>query len=169
MQEQIQRIRPDQGEVLRGLRLSGLNEAPDAFGRRYAEIAARPLQYWDDHVRRYATSAESATFVLYRTGKPVGMAGAYLEGGRRDHAYICNMWVEPTFRRGGAGARLVNTANRWLAEQGVERINAWVVETNDTALRFYETLGFMRTEQKRQMPSNPDIQEILLVFDTALL
>lgn len=169
MQEQIQRIRPDQADVLRGLRLLGLEDAPDAFGRRYAEVAARPFQYWCDHVQRYASSSDSATFVLYRAGKPVGMAGAYLEGGRRDHAYICNMWVEPAYRRGGAGARLVDTANRWLAEQGVERINAWVVDTNDTALRFYETLGFVRLEQRRPMPGNPGHDEVLLVFDTALL
>ncbi|WP_269532576.1 GNAT family N-acetyltransferase [Chitinimonas sp. BJYL2] len=169
MQEQIQRIKSDQADVLRGLRLSGLQDAPDAFGRRLAQVSERPMTYWEDHVRRYAESEHSATFVLYRAGKPVGMAGAYLEGGRRDHAYICNMWVDPAFRRGGAGARLVDTANRWLAEQGVERINAWVVETNEPAQRFYENLGFIALDHRRLMPGNPDIEEILMVFDTALL
>ncbi|QDQ25882.1 GNAT family N-acetyltransferase [Chitinimonas arctica] len=169
MQEQIQRIRPDQADVLRGLRLSGLQEAPDAFGRRYAEVAARPAQYWDEHVQRYASSSDSATFVLYRAGKPVGMAGAYLEGGRRDHAYICNMWVEPAFRRGGAGGRLVDTATRWLAEQGAERINAWVVDGNQPAMRFYQTLGFVRCSEQRCHPALPEVIEALLAFDTALL
>ncbi|PHV13217.1 GNAT family N-acetyltransferase [Chitinimonas sp. BJB300] len=169
MQEQIERIHPDQADVLRDLRLRGLEEAPEAFGPRYTDIAARPKEYWHQHVLHYASSQDSATFLLYRNGKPVGMAGAYLEGSRRDHAYICNMWVDPTYRRGGAGGRLVDTATRWLAEQGVERINAWVVETNTTALRFYETLGFVRDKNRRQMPSSPEAQEILLVFDTALL
>lgn len=169
MQEQIQRIQPDQADVLRALRLQGLEDAPEAFGRRYEEIAARPSRYWAEHVQHYANSQDSATFVLYRNGKPVGMAGAYLEGGRRDHAYICNMWVDPAFRRGGAGARLVDTANRWLAEQGVERINAWVVESNAPALSFYENLGFVREEHKRLMPGNPEVEEVLMVFDTALL
>lgn len=169
MQEQIQRIRPDQADTLRDLRLQGMEEAPDAFGRRYGEIAARSQQYWNDHVAHYANSEDSATFVLTRNGKPVGMAGAYLEGGRCDHAYICNMWVDPAYRRGGGGARLVDTVTRWLAEQGVERINAWVVETNAPALRFYETLGFVRDQHKRLMPGNPEVEEVLLVFDTALL
>ncbi|WP_374354124.1 GNAT family N-acetyltransferase [Chitinimonas sp.] len=169
MQEQIQRIRADQADVLRGLRLSGVENAPDAFGARYAEIASRPEQYWAEHVAHYADSDDAATFVLYRAGRAVGMTGAYLEGGRRDHAFICNMWVDPAFRRGGAGARLVDTANRWLAEQGAERINAWVVETNQTALRFYDTLGFVRTGHTRPMPHQPQYTELLLAFDTALL
>lgn len=169
MQEQIQRIRPDQADVLRGLRLQGLEEAPDAFGGRYAEVAARPGDYWHDHVRRYATSDDSATFVLYRAGKPVGMAGAYLEGGRRDHAFICNMWVEPNYRRGGAGGRLVDTATRWLAEQGAERINAWVIERNEPAMRFYQTLGFMCCNEHRPHPALNHEIEVLLAFDTALL
>ncbi|MGQ5524283.1 GNAT family N-acetyltransferase [Chitinimonas sp. PSY-7] len=169
MQEQIERIHSDQADVLRDLRLRGLEEAPEAFGRRYADIAARSQDYWCQHVLHYANSEDSATFLLYRNGKPVGMTGAYLEGSRRDHAYICNMWVDPAFRRGGAGGRLVDTATRWLAEQGVERINAWVVETNNTAILFYETLGFVREPHKRLMPHNPDAEEILLVFDTALL
>ncbi|HEY9104986.1 GNAT family N-acetyltransferase [Chitinimonas sp.] len=169
MQEQIQRIRADQAELLRGLRLAGLADAPAAFGCRHAEIAARPLQYWDDHVRHYASSEDAATFVLYRGGKAVGMTGAYLERGRRDHAYICNMWVDPHFRRGGAGARLVDTASRWLAEQGAERINAWVVESNHNAQKFYDTLGFICLDHRRLMPGNPEVEEILMVFDTALL
>jgi ribosomal protein S18 acetylase RimI-like enzyme len=169
MQELIKRIRPDQADVLRSLRLAGLEESPDAFGRRYAEVSSRPPAYWDEHVQHYATSVDSATFVLYRAGKPVGMTGAYLDGGRRDHAYICNMWVEPDFRRGGAGGRLVDTATRWLADQGAERINAWVGETNTTALRFYQTLGFVITDQVRPMPHQPDVREVLIAFDTALL
>jgi ribosomal protein S18 acetylase RimI-like enzyme len=169
MQEQIERIRADQAEVLRSLRLSGIEDAPVAFGPRRAEIEARPTQYWADHVTRYAQSDEAATFILYRAGRAVGMTGAYLEGGRRDHAFICNMWVDPVFRRGGAGARLVDTANRWLAEQGAERINAWVVETNEPAMRFYDTLGFVKTSQFRAMPYCPELREVLLAFDTALL
>jgi ribosomal protein S18 acetylase RimI-like enzyme len=169
MQEHIKRIKPDQADILRELRLMGLDESPDAFGRRHAEVSARPHSYWDDHVRHYATSADAATFVLYRAGKPVGMTGAYLEGGRRDRAYICNMWVDPAFRRGGAGGRLVDTATRWLAEQGAERINAWVAANNATALRFYQTLGFVTTEQTRPMPHQTDMHEVLLAFDTALL
>jgi ribosomal protein S18 acetylase RimI-like enzyme len=169
MQEQIQRIRADQADVLRTLRLSGVDDAPNAFGPRHDELLGRPYEYWAEHVARYADSDDAATFILYRAGLPVGMTGAYLEGGRRDHAFICNMWVDPTFRRGGAGARLVDTANRWLAEQGAERINAWVTETNEPALRFYETLGFVRTNQVRCMPHQPTQCEILLAFDTALL
>ncbi|MBV8657657.1 MAG: GNAT family N-acetyltransferase [Burkholderiales bacterium] len=169
MQERIQRIQQDQADVLRSLRLLGIEDAPSAFGSRYAEVAARPTAYWSEHVRRYATSDDAATFVLYRAGKPVGMTGAYLDGGRRDHAYICNMWVEPGFRRGGAGGRLVDTATRWLAEQGAERINAWVAEHNDTALRFYQTLGFVPCGQSRPMPHAAEQTEVLLAFDTALL
>lgn len=169
MHEIIERIRADQADVLRDLRLSGLEEAPSAFGGRYDEIASRPEQYWAEHVAHYADSDDAATFLLYRAGRAVGMTGAYLEGGRRDHAYICNMWVDPVFRRGGAGARLVDTANRWLADKGAERINAWVVETNQTALRFYETLGFVRCNLARPQPHRPEQSEILLAFDTALL
>lgn len=169
MQETIERIRANQADVLRHLRLSSQQEAPNAFGGRYDEIAKRPDHYWAEHVAHYADSDDAATFVLYRAGRAVGMTGAYLEGGRRDHAYICNMWVDPAFRRGGAGARLVDTANRWLAEQGAERINAWVVETNQSALRFYETLGFVSTGQTRPQPHRAEQTEVLLAFDTALL
>src|SRR5690606_40744813 len=56
MQEQIQRIRADQGEMLRELRLAGLADAPDAFGRRQVEVASRLPAYWNQQVAQYADS-----------------------------------------------------------------------------------------------------------------
>jgi RimJ/RimL family protein N-acetyltransferase len=166
MQESIRRIHADEATLLRDLRLRALADSPEAFGPRHAEITARPMDYWTTRVQEYATSEDAATFLLFRHGEPVGMTGAFLEGHRRDHAYLVAMWVDPAHRRGGAGARMVDTAARWLADLGVELIQAWVVERNLAALRFYETLGFVRTEQRRVWHGQP---EVLLIFDTALL
>ncbi|MBV1774143.1 GNAT family N-acetyltransferase [Burkholderiaceae bacterium DAT-1] len=169
MHERIVRIDPEQWALLRSLRLQALQDAPYAFGKRYEEIAERRDEFWQTHTRHYAESNDSATFILCREGNPVGMIGALLEGGRADHAFVCAMWVSPNYRRGGAGQRLVDIATRWLADQGAERINAWIAEGNPRAIQFYERIGFVQTDQTRPLKGMPAVNERLLAFDCAML
>lgn len=166
---QVRRIRPDDGPVLQAVRLRALQDAPEAFARRYDQAAAMDAAYWQEQARRQSTSDERTTFFLVRHGSVQGMIGAFFENGDRHCAFVCAMWVAPEHRRSGAGAHLADTAARWLVERGAPQVLAWVAENSTPALRFYETLGFLPTGAKGSMPGRPEQAETLLALDAAML
>lgn len=167
VRDQIRPIRAEDGAVLRAVRLAALADAPDAFMDRLAEQEALAPEHWAARAALHAASADATTFLLWQNGRALGMIVAHFEDGRRDRAYISAMWVAPSLRRGGAGGRLVDTAARWLAERGASQVLAWVADANLSAMRFYESLGFVATGARGEI--RPGQSESLLAFDVAII
>ncbi len=166
---QIRQIRPGDGPVLQRVRLRALQDAPEAFTNTYEHEARLEADYWQTQAERQSSSNDATTFLLYHHDEVLGMIGAFFEHANRHQAFICAMWVAPAHRRSGAGARLVDTAARWLAERGAPQILAWVAEDNETALRFYENLGFLPTGARGAMPQRPEQKECLLALDSGMV
>lgn len=137
----VKRIRADEGEVLRDIRLRSLLDSPDAFGQRYDEAAASTLDDWVTTARASA-AGERRIWLFARddAGAPVGVVQAR----RRPPAdcLLFSMWVAPEARRLGAGASLVDAVQHWGAAWGAERVVLWVLAANESAMRFYDRIGF---------------------------
>lgn len=74
----------------------------------------------------------------------MGLVSAFRDGHDNRRAELVSMWVAPTARSRGLGALLVNDVLTWAQSAGdIESITLCVIEGNDTALRFYERLGFV--------------------------
>src|SRR3989338_7148422 len=58
--------------------------------------------------------------------------------------HIVTLNVHPDFRRQSIGCHLMDQAEQRLRERGAARIILEVGVQNDTALRFYETRGYLR-------------------------
>jgi ribosomal protein S18 acetylase RimI-like enzyme len=58
------------------------------------------------------------------------------------------MWVDPTFRGAGVGARLVERVLAWARSWDARSVTLGVTETNDGAVGFYEHLGFADTGER---------------------
>lgn len=145
----VRRIRPDEAGTLRSLRLASLDDAPDAFGRTYAEEAAYPDEYWDERARTAATDADRATFFAEVGGEPVGMAGfGFAPDGT---AALWGMWVRPDARRLGAGRALVDTIVEWAAGTTATSVSLTVTEGNAAAINLYESCGFADTGQREPL------------------
>ena len=61
-----------------------------------------------------------------------------------DWAEITELYVQPEARRKGVGTELVEAAITFGRERGCEQVHLLVKPTNESAIAFYETLGFRR-------------------------
>ena len=149
------RIRPDDGELLRRVRLAALADAPSAFAGTHAAEAANPEARWAELAAQRSTGPEHATFFAVDGEAVVGLVG----GHRVDPATVelVSMWTEPTARGRGVGAVLVEAVVEWADGSTVE---LWVTRGNDAAQRLYERCGFQLTLEVQPLPSDPCREEI---------
>lgn len=137
----IERIRADEGEVLRDIRLRSLLDSPEAFGQRYDEAAASTHDDWVTTARASAAGDRRIwLFARDDAGAPRGVVQA-----RRRPVADCllfSMWVAPEARRLGVGASLVDAVQDWGSAWGAKRVVLWVMAANESAMRFYDRIGF---------------------------
>lgn len=140
---------------VRDLRLRALADAPDAFGstleieRGYEEGRWRELiEGWEGSV--------NALFVAEEQGAWVGMAVGSRQH-REPDAHLYAMWVDPTWRARGVGARLVDEVLAWSASWGARSVILNVTETNRGAAAFYERMGFADTGQRHALRQGSDL------------
>ena len=138
----VERIRPNEGPVLREIRLRSLLDAPEAFGQRHDEAAATPDSEWDAIARASADGNRRVWFFARVDGNadPIGVVQA-----RRRQPFDCllfSMWVAPEARRLGVGSLLIDAVRDWGAAWGAKRVVLWVLAANEPAMRFYDRIGF---------------------------
>ena len=77
--------------------------------------------------------AEVAGFALFfhNYSTFIGRRGLYLE----------DLFVLPTFRSRGVGRRLLSYLARLAVERKCGRLEWWVLDWNESAIRFYQSLG----------------------------
>lgn len=151
----IRRIRADEGQQLKGLRLGALADAPDAFAIPYAVEAAMPDDWWEGLAARRSSGTDDATFVAEVDGRVVALAGIFRDGKRDDDAELVSMWTAPEARRQGIARAMIVTATAWAHESGARQLHLWVTVGNDPARLLYESAGFERTEDTKPLPSDP--------------
>lgn len=61
-------------------------------------------------------------------------------------AGLCDLYVDPAWRRRGCGSYLLSEAFRLLRRRGVGTVEAQTMSTNEAALAFYRQLGFIEVD-----------------------
>ena len=121
-----------------------------SFLKTVEELDAEPPDYWIAEVK----SAKWA--VAERGGEVVGVAVSkrpHPDMDNEDPAtsrYIESVGVAPGLRRRRVGERLIKyllTAEYW-SNLYITQFVLWVYETNVSAMRLYEHIGFARTPEK---------------------
>ena len=159
---EVRRLRADEADRWKELRLRALKDAPEAFSTTHAEALARSDEFWTNQAMLYATGSDRAMLVVQAGVRLVGCAGAFVENGVPT---IVSMWVEPERRGRRVGAELLGAVARWSRERGYSRLRLWVVSDNYSAIALYEREGFRRTGGTQPMPRDPLIVEIEMVTD----
>ena len=151
-------IRPARREEwgrVRDLRLRSLSDAPDAFGSTLEREREHGEAEWIEWVEGW----EDATNVLYvaEDGDTwIGMAVGSRAGDEAD-ANLYGMWVDPSWRGRGIGARLVDQVLGWAGSWGARSVILAVTETNEGAAAFYEHLGFADTGERHRLREGSDL------------
>ena len=137
----IDRITAPEWRTLRDIRLRSLKEAPEAFGQRYDEA----IETTDDEWQSIARSSASGSRRIWLFARDESTDAIGVVQGRRRPAADCllfSMWVDPSARNRGVGRALVDGIQAWGESWGAERVVLWVLATNETAMRFYDKIGF---------------------------
>jgi ribosomal protein S18 acetylase RimI-like enzyme len=155
-------------EILHYAMREAVSTSPDSFLKTIEELDAQPPDYWVAEIQ----SAKWA--VVQRGGEVVGVAASkrpHPDMDREDPAtsrYIESVWVAPGLRRKRVGERLIKyllTAEYW-SNLHITQFVLWVYETNAPAMRLYEHIGFVgtqernegaRTEIKYRLDFNPEV------------
>ncbi len=135
MSSTIERLRPDDWQRFRRLRLSALRDAPDAFWTTYEQSLAQPESFWRDRLGTPRTA-------YFTTSADDGLVGVGPDPSDETEAVIISMWVSPDARGQGVGERLARAAIDFARELGFPAVKLEVVDTNVAAIRLYERLGF---------------------------
>lgn len=151
---EVRRVRPDEWEALRDLRLRALATDPDAFGDTYERAATEDEATW----RARADRPDGITVVAVTPGGGlVGMAGGGPAPHRADIAAVYGMWVAPEARGRGLGGRLLSAVEGWARTARYALIGLGVTTTNRPAIRLYERCGYVDSGERLALREGADL------------
>ena len=118
--------------------------------------ALNPVDDSREGIERYLKRNPNTCFAAVANGQIIGVILTGHDGRR---AIVHHMCVHPDYRRKGIAARLVNTAEEALKEEGIQKIFGLVFKDNDPANAFWEEQGYsLRTNLNyRNKSLNRDI------------
>ncbi|MFZ0891129.1 MAG: GNAT family N-acetyltransferase [Thermoplasmata archaeon] len=152
----IRRIVESDRDALRALRLRSLATDPMSFGSTFAKESAGDLAKWTNWAHLGATSLETAVLVAEQdNGNLVGMVGAYWN---ENITHLYGMWVEPGHRHLGLGGRLLDEILVWgETVHPTSEIRLGVVPLAGSAVRLYQSRGFVPTGKVEPLPHTPSV------------
>ncbi len=97
-----------------------------------------------------------------KDGEVVGFAGAWII---LDESHITNIAVAEAHRRQGIGEAVTRALLQYLSNLGAAYATLEVRESNTTALRMYERLGFIRVGRRKRYYEDNGEDAFLMVCD----
>ncbi|MEY9964582.1 ribosomal protein S18 acetylase RimI-like enzyme [Streptacidiphilus sp. MAP12-16] len=164
MSYRIDRVRAEDGERCRTLRLQMLQDTPMAYLETYQDALDRPAEEWDSRAARNTKPGNTGYVAVDEsTGAWVGAMHAYVPGDDPEIAWLVGVWVHPDHRGGKLGVtdRLLDAVVAWSrTEPAVSRMLLEVHESNTRAIAYYERRGFVRTGRTTPYPLDPTACEL---------
>jgi ribosomal protein S18 acetylase RimI-like enzyme len=145
----VRRVREDELDRLKELRLRALLDAPGAFGRRHEEEAGRDPGEYSGWVK------EGCTLVAEDDSGWHGLVAMAVDRDDPSQCHLLSMWTEPASRGRGLGRMLVEAGVNWARETGAARVRLGVVEDNWAAIRLYQEAGFAPSQEREPLRSDP--------------
>jgi len=153
-------ITPKNVWVFKAVRLRALKEDPCAFGSTYAKESQLTDADWMKRVERWSGDNGVGFLAIDKDdGTACGIAGSFLDEDDPSRAHLISMWTAPTHRQRGVGRLLVNEVHNWARTRNARFLLLMVVGNNESAIRFYERLGFARTGRTEPYPNDPTMIE----------
>ena len=150
----VRRVRAEEWEQLRDLRLRALRSDPHAFATTFAEAKARTERQWRDWARNGATSERNCMVVAERAPGPLlGLGAVFLT---ESHFTLVSMWVDPSARGRGIGGAIVESLLAWAERSipGVE-VRLDVNPEQEAAVALYRSHGFQETGVEEPLGHSP--------------
>jgi ribosomal protein S18 acetylase RimI-like enzyme len=156
----VRRLREDEVDVLRDIRLRALADAPWAFGSTYAHERAYAPERW----AWFAGQTNSVVYVALDGESGVGMAGGFVPDEPPDTVQVWGMWVAPEARGHGLARALLESVIGWARERGAATVRLVVTdhELARPAAALYRSLGFAPTGEREPLDGERDLETIVM-------
>ena len=156
-------VRPlgeDEWERYRAVRLSALEESPEAFAATLAEEQEFDEDLWRARMRR------SQRLLAEQDGQAVGIASLGQHTEFEKVAEMFGLWVSPGARGTGVATQLVQAGADTARIQGRTHLALWVGTDNGRAVAFASGFGFRPTDSRRPMRVRvaDDEEEIAMIL-----
>jgi ribosomal protein S18 acetylase RimI-like enzyme len=141
----IRQLTEEDAAIFRVLRLRALHESPHAFTSSYEEFSQQPLESTAQRFRDQVTSRVNFTLGAFQDDQLIGTVGFYRETALKiqHKGSLVSMYVQPEYRSQDiARALLTEAIDRAQRLPGLTQLLLGVMETQTTARRLYESLGF---------------------------
>jgi ribosomal protein S18 acetylase RimI-like enzyme len=156
----VRRLRSDEVDLLRDVRLRALQDSPWAFGSSYERELGYALERW----QRFADQVDSVIYVATEEDRCVGMAGGFMPTDLVGTVQLWGMWVAPSARGRGYARTLVEAVVAWAAERGAATVRLDVTDTDlaRPAVALYRALGFAPTGERGALESDPSLETLVM-------
>jgi len=133
---------PQDWQLYKDIRLTSLEDSPDAFGSTFTREAAFPDSEWQSRLDPDARAANALPLIALTDGSAVGLAWGLIHAPDLHSTHVYQMWVSPAQRGKGIGKLLLNEIVSWALSRGSERLALSVTTNNDAAVGLYLSYGF---------------------------
>ncbi|MEU8834878.1 N-acetyltransferase [Streptomyces sp900116325] len=161
MEYRLHRVRAEDWQHGRAIRLQMLRDTPAAYLETFEEALAHPDSEWQFRATRSAGPGNIGVAAVDGSGIWVGtMSGFLPEPGI---AKLVSVWLHPDHRGSGAGvaALMLDAVIRWARdEEKAKQLVLLVHEDNRRAIAFYERAGFSYTGRTEPYPLDESKQEL---------
>lgn len=143
----VRRLAEDEWPTYRDMRLTALQESPEAFVNSYAEEQEYGEELWRARMLR------AERFIATHAGEDVGILSlrpADVEF-EEDAAEVFGLWVRADLRGKGVSVALFQEIAEKAMEAGYRHMVYWVGTDNARAIGFATGRGFRPSEHRRPM------------------
>ena len=140
----IRKATPEDGLLLRELRLEALSMHPEAFAADVAMTEAEGADVWAERIADYARNESTVICIADYIGQLIGMAG--LGRGHwpktRHSGVLWGVYVKPDWRGLHIAEAIIDKCATWARAHGIVVVKLGVITTNLSAIRCYTRNGF---------------------------
>ena len=161
MKHEIRRIRANDWQELRSLRLSALAETPTAYGSSLGQELEFTNDIWRERAHGAALGCARATFIAEDKQGWIGMVTGLSKEFSEEEGVplLVSMHVAPSARRKGIGMALIEEVTSWARDCGGYQIALWVTSDNRSAINLYRRCAFCFTGRVRTHSRCTDLVE----------
>ena len=127
----------------RSLRLSALEESPDAFGSTLGAEQLRTTEEWASRLEGGCNSGLDLPLIGQVGTTPAGLAWGKVDRSGSTIVHLYQLWVAPEFRSRGMARLLLRTVVAWTASRQARSVHLGVALGESPAMRLYVSEGFV--------------------------
>ena len=151
-------------EIYREIRLTSLQESPDAFGSTWLRESALEESHWRSRVSPLPGRLPLGAF---DDRQLLGIACGVCSTAEPGRADVYQMFVEPAVRGRGISRLLMERLLRWFKQQQIERVYLVVSEGNLAAEKLYLSMGFQPVGQPVPLREGSDVMSREMLLEIA--